>query len=269
MNYHNSNRLDCEVMENLEETLVLHSSFCERPPAASRDPLPLAFLRILNGPGFAGKAFPLYEGETFIGRDASCGIHLPTSSMSRRHAAFDVQRCASRLRDLNSLNGTLCGGVRLQPGVSWSIRHGATLRFGDISSQFLLLQSSSDDYFTGDEDVDAATQPLDMLPYMTEDKGLEQTNANDSPGFAVHCGPLRCTNNGETISGGTAAVTTRIKGVTATAISQMNVDGGEGVRSVNGVSNLCMTTRLVLLAGSNDSLSMMGFIFPCCKITSQ
>uniref|UniRef100_UPI00358FF99E uncharacterized protein n=1 Tax=Myxine glutinosa TaxID=7769 RepID=UPI00358FF99E len=223
-------------MENLEQTQVLHSSFCERPPVAAHEPLPLAFLRILDGPGLTGKAFPLYEGETLIGRDPSCGIHLPTSSMSRRHAAFDIQPRASRLRDLGSLNGTLCDAVRLQPGVSWSIEHGAALRFGDISSQFLLLAHSSkdDDDAIDDEDVYAATQPLDMSPYMTEDKGLEQKNANCSPGFAVHCSPLQCTNNGETISGGTAAVTAHIKGVTATAISQMNVDGGEGERSVNG-----------------------------------
>ena len=55
----------------------------------------------------------LYSGETIIGRDETCGVCIDDDQVSRRHAAITVHNDNAVLLDLDSRNGTLLNGVRI------------------------------------------------------------------------------------------------------------------------------------------------------------
>ena len=62
---------------------------------------------------WSGGLTALWQGENFIGRDASCLIVLVGSRVSRRHARVDVSATAAVLHDLGSKNGTAVNGERV------------------------------------------------------------------------------------------------------------------------------------------------------------
>ena len=60
------------------------------------------------------------QGELLIGRDGACGIHIPESAVSRRHARIRARGDAWVLTDLGGKNGTLVDGryvheIELEP----------------------------------------------------------------------------------------------------------------------------------------------------------
>ena len=58
----------------------------------------------------AGKRFPLTPGRVLIGRHPACGIVLDAVSVSRHHAAIEVDDREVWIEDLGSRNGTLVDG---------------------------------------------------------------------------------------------------------------------------------------------------------------
>lgn len=69
-------------------------------------------LVIVDGPS-RGKEFPLDEGETVLGRTNETPVELPSTKVSRRHAAIRVARGQVEIEDLNSSNGTYLNGKRI------------------------------------------------------------------------------------------------------------------------------------------------------------
>jgi two-component system response regulator AtoC len=66
-----------------------------------------------------------------IGRDATCGIVLTDSSVSRRHALLHVGSTVE-IEDLGSTNGTTVDDVRLQPGKRHPLRGSQCVLVGDV-----------------------------------------------------------------------------------------------------------------------------------------
>ncbi len=95
----------------------------------------------------------LAEGRTEIGSDPTCGICLPNSTVSRRHAAVSHGPRGFELEDLGSLNGTLLRSRRVER---------ATLEPGDIfviGRVVLLIEE------VADEDLEAGiVLPMSALP---------------------------------------------------------------------------------------------------------
>lgn len=69
-------------------------------------------LVIVDGPS-RGKEFPLGDGETVLGRTSETPVELPSTKVSRRHAAIRVARGQVEIEDLNSSNGTYLNGKRI------------------------------------------------------------------------------------------------------------------------------------------------------------
>jgi serine phosphatase RsbU (regulator of sigma subunit) len=94
-------------------------------------------LEVMQGPQ-AGTRFRLEPGRTVVGRHPSCGIVLDAVSVSRQHAALEVEGNQAWIEDLGSRNGTAVDGRRI------SGRHalidGQHLRIGD---QRLAFSSSA------------------------------------------------------------------------------------------------------------------------------
>lgn len=88
--------------------------------------------------------FKLFEGVNAIGRgNDSSGIVLPSSKVSKNHAQVHLTADGgASLVDLDSTNATRIGGLNsptlLKAHTPRRIRHGDTVTFGDVESQFLL-----------------------------------------------------------------------------------------------------------------------------------
>ncbi|CAN0388082.1 unnamed protein product [Lampetra fluviatilis] len=121
-----------------------------RKTTTTRD-VPVAVLRILGHDCFSETEFPLFAGETVVGRDPGCGVCVPVASLSRRHAAFEAspppddgggddddsdESPAAFVRDLGSLNGTRRGRLTLRPHARYEIRDGDVVSFGEVRAIF-------------------------------------------------------------------------------------------------------------------------------------
>jgi DNA-binding winged helix-turn-helix (wHTH) protein len=84
---------------------------------------------------------PLRSGETILGREGEGVVALPSSSVSRQHAALSMEGTAARLRDLGSKNGTFVDELRVEGPTA--LRDGARLRFGTLHVTYRLAERSS------------------------------------------------------------------------------------------------------------------------------
>jgi diguanylate cyclase (GGDEF)-like protein len=94
-----------------------------------------------------GKPFELVLTETFVGRAPGCGLVLPDSQVSRRHAVIRWMSGYHTVEDLKSANGTFIGGARvtqrrLSPGDVIQFGSGFAYRYTtmDATEQKLMEQ---------------------------------------------------------------------------------------------------------------------------------
>jgi len=96
----------------------------------------------------------LNEGTFAVGRNASCQLSLDDPLVSRRHALFEVTPGGVTVEDLNSRNGVIVNGHRIDTKIQISV--------GDrilIGSQELTLLSSRDPMNPGSGGVGKMTLP--------------------------------------------------------------------------------------------------------------
>lgn len=96
----------------------------------------------------------LNEGTFAVGRNASCQLSLDDPLVSRRHALFEVGAGGVSVEDLNSRNGVIVNGHRIDAKV--------TIRVGDrilIGSQELTLLAARDPQNSGGVGVGKMTLP--------------------------------------------------------------------------------------------------------------
>ncbi len=78
--------------------------------------------------------FPIRQPEVVIGRGEAADLLLPNVSVSRKHARVSVQEDRVFITDLESANGTVVNGERVQ---SQELANGDELRIGKFSMTFL------------------------------------------------------------------------------------------------------------------------------------
>lgn len=97
-----------------------------------------AMLNVLEGP-LQGRALAITQHENLLGREAGCELLLEGySRVSRRHARLHWDGWQFHLTDLNSTNGVLVDGQRIQ---SSALRGGSVLHIGDFVAQLWLPPS--------------------------------------------------------------------------------------------------------------------------------
>jgi pSer/pThr/pTyr-binding forkhead associated (FHA) protein len=78
--------------------------------------------------------FELLEGESVVGRDPHCEVHLDVPGVSRRHARLRAKGTLLTLEDLGSKNGTLIADRRV---TAETVLHDRDLlRFGPVAVRY-------------------------------------------------------------------------------------------------------------------------------------
>jgi len=95
-----------------------------------------AYLDIML-PGQSPRRVELGKGSITIGRDDDCSVHLPSTSVSRKHACLTAKGEDFLIEDLNSTNGILVNGVRISRCV---LRNHDLIRIGEARIQFIKRQ---------------------------------------------------------------------------------------------------------------------------------
>lgn len=72
-------------------------------------------IRFLNGPQ-AGQIFPLKPGKNILGRGPHCDVQVNSVGASKEHCEIQMLNDRIAIRDLQSRNGTVLNGVRIQAG---------------------------------------------------------------------------------------------------------------------------------------------------------
>ena len=95
------------------------TSTIQTPTAAAIHETVAFQVLVIEGPddGMAFTVDGTGPGRTLAGTSTACEIRFTDISVSRRHAAFDVQGAALRVTDLGSKNGTLVNGIRMYDGL--------------------------------------------------------------------------------------------------------------------------------------------------------
>jgi serine/threonine protein kinase len=90
----------------------------------------LARFLLQNGP-MAGRAFRFHQDLTTIGRTNGNDLIISGRTVSRRHARLWFDGGHWFLADMQSANGTLVNGARLQPNQPVALNDGDKINFGD------------------------------------------------------------------------------------------------------------------------------------------
>jgi pSer/pThr/pTyr-binding forkhead associated (FHA) protein/tetratricopeptide (TPR) repeat protein len=86
-------------------------------------------MRLIYRRGREEIAFPIDEGETYVGRKDYCEIHFPDGSLSKRHARLVRKGSELRVYDAGSRNGTRINGERIDEA---TLHNGDELECGKV-----------------------------------------------------------------------------------------------------------------------------------------
>lgn len=93
-------------------------------------------------------SFPVEQKAITIGRSKQCDIVLPFEGMSRLHLRMEFREEGIIVTDLNSLNGVLIGGKRIEADTPTSYPTYLNLSFGPVTSvQINVEKEASDENF--------------------------------------------------------------------------------------------------------------------------
>ncbi len=93
-----------------------------------------AAIVLLSG-DLAGSEYELASTRTLIGRGPEVDLAFDDSSMSRQHAAIEIDPKGFKIQDLGSTNGVLVNDTETQVA---ELKHGDRFCLGELKFQFLL-----------------------------------------------------------------------------------------------------------------------------------
>lgn len=117
------------------------------------------------------KAFTLPSSVTVIGRRSNCDLHIPITSVSRKHCQLNQDQGVMKIRDLGSRNGTYVNGKRVEETV---IKAGDQMKVGPLTFVFQIDGQPKD-----------ITMPVSAAKKRREDRGpMDDLETADSDVFA-------------------------------------------------------------------------------------
>jgi EAL domain-containing protein (putative c-di-GMP-specific phosphodiesterase class I) len=101
-----------------------------------------------------------------VGRQSDASLSIPSATVSRRHAEFDVVDRQLILRDLGSTNGTSVNGIRIVEPCA--VHHGDLLQFGQVVFRVTKKQKESILQTIQDDSCDRALALIQFDQLLTE-----------------------------------------------------------------------------------------------------
>lgn len=105
----------------------------------------ISSIHIISGTALH-RSFSLREGEQFIGREQGVDIQIPSKEISRKHAKIVVRKNQVAIVDLQSSNGTIVNGKRVN---SKALKHRDRIILGDVILEFRDEEKYSAEHFDG------------------------------------------------------------------------------------------------------------------------
>ena len=100
------------------------------------------FRLLISGPQ-PPQEIPIPLGELTIGRQEGNQLRLNDSKVSRRHAVIECSASECQIIDLNSSNGTMCNGIKIDAQVRTQLLPGDTIKIGPFTLLIDLAGSGS------------------------------------------------------------------------------------------------------------------------------
>ncbi len=140
-----SNRLDAKFCLSCGQSLVHLQSrtypisivSSEKPPVrqASKGEYKL----VVRWMGGAEQEYPLDKSSLRVGRNAGNDIIVDHQTVSGTHLVLETSNGAFTVTDLDSKNGTLINGQRINPGTPHKLLLGDVIRIGDLQGNWVTL----------------------------------------------------------------------------------------------------------------------------------
>jgi len=125
---------------------------------------------------YRGTRFPIRRGEYVLGRSPYCSIVVSNALASRQHCAVRLTSDGLVVLDLNSRNGTLVNGRRLEG--ERLLRHGDVIRIGSDAIEVLTADNPDDRRAArpgGRHDtLDRADLDIHPRPVLESSSGIEE-----------------------------------------------------------------------------------------------
>nr|XP_033772092.1 mediator of DNA damage checkpoint protein 1 isoform X2 [Geotrypetes seraphini] len=136
---------------------------CETLEGKDGNKEPVGRLHVFSNNYGPEKDFLIHCGENIIGRQTTCHIPIPASSISKRHAVIEAEAEGSHfIFDCGSLNRTRWRKSTLKPQVRYALEDGDLLLFADVACQYFILPQPNEN---GTCQADAARQGLSGSPH--------------------------------------------------------------------------------------------------------
>lgn len=139
-NFHRSNFQESPVVDNIREEASVNAAFYESeetvfsPPNQTEKPNKDHRLIVISG-NSPDKTYHLNRPKMMIGRDKGAQISIDDKSVSLYHSMICMKADECMLKDLNSKNGTLVNGHRVQN--SQKLRDGDKITIGSTMFTFI------------------------------------------------------------------------------------------------------------------------------------
>jgi len=144
-------------------------------------------MRLIYERGGEKIAFPIDDGETYIGRKEDCDIYFPDGSLSKRHARLVRSGAALILHDAGSRNGTLHNGKLVQGPIH--LKNGDVIQCGKLEFRVEGLQGGDAEFDMVDEESERGEQRGSRAAVM---RGSAVGSATSTPvAKAVKSGEVR------------------------------------------------------------------------------
>lgn len=89
--------------------------------------------------GGASQEYPLHKLSLRVGRKLGSDIVVDHHAVSSSHLTLEISNGSVFVTDLNSTNGTLINGQRINPGTPYQFRLGDVIRIGDLTGNWVTL----------------------------------------------------------------------------------------------------------------------------------
>ncbi|KAJ8033065.1 Mediator of DNA damage checkpoint protein 1 [Holothuria leucospilota] len=229
---------------------------------------PVGYLKVLSNRGFQETTFPVYEGENFIGRDATNSIAVPVKSLSKQHACIEVQADSHLLYDMGSRNKTRKAKLFLKPNVRYNIQHNDKIMLADMSCQYFFASEYEKSQKENDSGSDTDSElmldgvdsdPALLLPQLED---LKESENSDSPNLSDCIQPTQAVSSdsrsheNETLQMKTPAAP-KVGGVLA-AESDDETPAKNGAADVSRVQESGSDTDVEACANETEDFSIEG-----------